>query len=737
MKYTEETLNTLFLNAIDLDREEITNVNHVIGIHHNGVNYYVFIKMLSYAGNPHPRNKFRVQLPYKDFLEPYIQTPGYFLMLGFNDIYKSFVCWSPAKVQPRLNQKEVVSLFCDINVVAGTRHGEIGEGVLQNGDKYAIFHAGDFSLFLDSIGKVFDLNIQKTDMQEEGYEKDIKKHIHNGEDTFEILEYCISTYGSKYPEKDYTAWRKIVKSLASQIESSTTDIAVTLVDDTKVIDRTHCPIGSNYICNKAINRGNFLLDYEDQTPYHKWTEMYLLSWKEKYLKVLPLFAAADREYKRGRVPKEEIELVRKLAKTIEALADKYLGVKRSLLEEPQDKHFIPTNISRLNQGTMWTKNDDKQLPVLYKQGKSIAELASIFSRSEKAIYYRLETLGIISSNKNPYRKEERNEDNDTIEIYKKYFSSLKTSTRNGEKAPHKIILLLTIIDLIRQDYSFRSSNLIELSDRLEAAFVTKWRELVDSKSFEANIAMPFYHMKSEPFWHLEYKDYIEPTDLPESPALSSLRGALKGAEIDNELRKLLISSSSRKELRDILINQLPPKRHVIIITSQKPEDGSKEKNGSYISKNIGYYKTCFENIANKYTHDFKKALNEYILLLSTIEYIQKCKSIGVVSHKLPLLGQWEGIFLKMRQKYLILGRESTSFSTPFITLGEEPFWHLQFNEGVSLQPSVRALKTFVNLQEIYQGVEIDTELYDYLSNPTRAIILKQHLEELIMQVYTN
>lgn len=90
----------------------------------------------------------------------------------------------------------------------------------------------------------------------------------------------------------------------------------------------------------------------------------------------------------------------------------------------------------------------------------------------------------------------------TEEYLKKYirqFEKLRRDYRNGG-APHKPILLLSILTGIRTGWI--ESNHIPINAELVAKFKDLWAILVRT-NHRKNFALPFYHMKSEPFWTLK------------------------------------------------------------------------------------------------------------------------------------------------------------------------------------------------------------------------------------------
>jgi hypothetical protein len=131
------------------------------------------------------------------------------------------------------------------------------------------------------------------------------------------------------------------------------------------------------------------------------------------------------------------------------------------------------------------------------------------------------------------------------------------------------------------------------------------------------------------------------------------------------------------------------------------------------------------------TTDNKAKVCKLLLLLSTFEYIPKCPSTRDIKNKIPLLAAWEGIFLKNVNKYVgKLGRESTLFSSPFFLLEEEPYWRLIPIED-DYQKTGYNIKTFINLQDIYSGVEVDEELVALIRNTSSREELSNYVIDLL------
>lgn len=154
---------------------------------------------------------------------------------------------------------------------------------------------------------------------------------------------------------------------------------------------------------------------------------------------------------------------------------------------------------------------------------------------------------------------EKQEMSYTLSDYIELFSNLHTNKQQGKKAPHKAIMLISVIELIASQYI--SSNRIEFTEELENCFSKNWKRYVgESFIFKPKAGTPFWHLNSEPFWQLipfedGYKRIVElQKGNPYSP--STIRKNIKHAVIDNNLYELLQDESNQVILRDILINSI-------------------------------------------------------------------------------------------------------------------------------------------------------------------------------------
>lgn len=67
-----------------------------------------------------------------------------------------------------------------------------------------------------------------------------------------------------------------------------------------------------------------------------------------------------------------------------------------------------------------------------------------------------------------------------------------------------------------------------------------------------------------------------------------------------------------------------------------------------------------------------------------------------------------------------------------VQLNVEPFWQTIFaEESTSSVDGERAMMTFVNIQNTFDGVKIDQELFDLLLSPSESAKLAEYLRKLL------
>lgn len=131
-------------------------------------------------------------------------------------------------------------------------------------------------------------------------------------------------------------------------------------------------------------------------------------------------------------------------------------------------------------------------------------------------------------------------------------SPARWSVETHHRAPHKPLLLLAVMDLFAQGSI--TTNLIEIAPELGELFTLYWARVMPPDQ-RGNLALPFFHLQSDGFWHLIPRPGKE-SILEASRQIRSvnqLRDTVIGARLDEELYQLLCVEESRNLLRTVLI----------------------------------------------------------------------------------------------------------------------------------------------------------------------------------------
>jgi len=126
-------------------------------------------------------------------------------------------------------------------------------------------------------------------------------------------------------------------------------------------------------------------------------------------------------------------------------------------------------------------------------------------------------------------------------------------SKSAGEAPNKPVLLLSVIELIERGQIQR--NRIELSPELISTFLKFWHDLDIQRN--PNIGLPFFHLRTDGFWHFRAKPGFEFMESRSSKikvrSVSGLQQAVEYAYLDPELFTLLMNPDSRAELILLLI----------------------------------------------------------------------------------------------------------------------------------------------------------------------------------------
>ena len=130
---------------------------------------------------------------------------------------------------------------------------------------------------------------------------------------------------------------------------------------------------------------------------------------------------------------------------------------------------------------------------------------------------------------------------------------LKTAFSKSRSAPHKALLLLSVIDLIEK--SIMTSSKIELSDALIETFKSNSKVLYKDDFFKPSIGQPFFFMKSEHYWQLVANNVSDLKLKSTSFSVVNLSKRFRYALIATDLFVILKDNSNREVLRNVLLNK--------------------------------------------------------------------------------------------------------------------------------------------------------------------------------------
>lgn len=139
-----------------------------------------------------------------------------------------------------------------------------------------------------------------------------------------------------------------------------------------------------------------------------------------------------------------------------------------------------------------------------------------------------------------------------MSLYVEHFRKLHTARIAGKKAPHKAILLLSIMELVEN--GIITTPRIELTERLEATFEKVWKRYIGSSViFQPKVATPYWHMQNEPFYRLYKLGGKNTLGMKSNYSIPWLRENVY-AIIDEKLLRELQDETTRAELSYALYN---------------------------------------------------------------------------------------------------------------------------------------------------------------------------------------
>lgn len=125
-----------------------------------------------------------------------------------------------------------------------------------------------------------------------------------------------------------------------------------------------------------------------------------------------------------------------------------------------------------------------------------------------------------------------------FEKYAERMRNLSVKITKGIKAPHKAIMLITIMDFIKDGKII--SNKIYITDEIASAFQINWDKFVKDNdvlsAFVCSPWTPFWHLKQDGFWHYyplnTLADIERLVPIGQTASVGKMRSAIKYVYLD-------------------------------------------------------------------------------------------------------------------------------------------------------------------------------------------------------------
>ena len=248
-KSDKNHLSWYIRELIHLEKDiAIISDDGVIHLEVKGTDLYLYIKSLTYAGNPYPKNTTRAQLPKREEFDGIKASDGIFLFLGYDEINEVFACWDPNRTKERLNEKQYVSFFSRLNLQESASQGHIIETSLQNDFKYVLFKLNDLPQFLLHIKDYFPSIQLRTEISgisnaSSGIllkiEDDSSIRLFIDEQlkldseisNLSLVSNCMNEFGDFYHKLSLKDWFKIINQYREKKNKISLDYESEIVDD--------------------------------------------------------------------------------------------------------------------------------------------------------------------------------------------------------------------------------------------------------------------------------------------------------------------------------------------------------------------------------------------------------------------------------------------------------------------------------------------------------------------------
>jgi putative restriction endonuclease len=143
---------------------------------------------------------------------------------------------------------------------------------------------------------------------------------------------------------------------------------------------------------------------------------------------------------------------------------------------------------------------------------------------------------------------------------------------SGKKSPHKAVMMLAVIDMVASGDA--EGNRIEYCPELLERF-RRYFDVVKTNADSFSPILPFFHLRSSPFWHHRAVPGKEAVceALSGPGGQKKLAGIIDSAFLDDELFALLQQPAIRQEMREALICRYFPSKHDELMRLADQEEG--------------------------------------------------------------------------------------------------------------------------------------------------------------------
>jgi putative restriction endonuclease len=144
--------------------------------------------------------------------------------------------------------------------------------------------------------------------------------------------------------------------------------------------------------------------------------------------------------------------------------------------------------------------------------------------------------------------------------YMDQLTAMRMNRQNGHISPHKAIMMLAVIDLIASGET--DGNRIVYGPELLEHF-RRYFDVVKNPADSFTPILPFFHLRSSPFWHHRPVPGQEAVcaALSDPGGPRKLQAVVEYAFLDDQLFALLQQPGIRQEMREALICRYFPAKH--------------------------------------------------------------------------------------------------------------------------------------------------------------------------------